>query len=268
MIFQNQFLLKKNKGSNEILTHSKGKEKILNNSEGNSIKLNSTEQRNLAENSVKNFPKKFLVNLDAYETNFLGLRIRLKQTLEVDHLTDLRKEKIKLTLGGSTIDLADVKIYHDPYNPSGNYNERTFDGEKYALTRSFSVFGYEIKSSLYLLIHIKHGVNYRVNSGQMYTKGYAFYEISISASYGPNFIFASFGASINGKIVNGNSYIQGNSISGSDLARFESFRDFKASSISIYFYFSFYILWWKTIIDSTVNIHKNNAIYEREYSLL
>ena len=254
-------IFEKYKDSYEILTHTKGEEKTLNNSE----ETNDLKQRTLAENSVKNFPRSYTINFNLYNKYFLGLRIGLEQTLEVNHLTDQRKDTIKLILGSSRWNLHEISILHDYNEPSGKFLEKIFNGEKFGLEWGFSVFGFGVKSKLYLPFKIKHGINYRVNSGLMYTKGYASYEINVKASYGPSFCVVSYGSSINGKIASGNSYIEGNSILGSDLARFEFYKDFIPTSVNLYFYFTVNIFWWKKTFDITMDLYIGHPDHNKNY---
>ena len=99
----------------------------------------------------------------------------------------------------------------------------------------------------------------------MYTKGYASYEINVRASYGPDFYFVSYGASLTGRIASGNSYIQGNSITGSNLARFERYKNFKPCNVNLYIYFSVNILWWKKTYDSTLNVYIGHSSHDGDY---
>lgn len=255
----------KYKGSYEILTHDKGEEKIVNNSEENPLKSNDIENRNLDENGVTNFPRSYTINYELDSFNFLFLRIALRQILEVNHVTNLRRDKIKLDLGSQTFDLHEIPIYHDPNRPSGGCNEKPLVDEKFGLDWGFSIFGFGIKSKFYIPIRIIHGIIYRVSSGQMYTKGYASYEINVRASYGPDFYFVSYGASLTGRIASGNSYIQGNSITGSNLARFERYKNFKPCNVNLYIYFSVNIFWWKKTYDATLNVYIGHSNHNGDY---
>ena len=69
----------------------------------------------------------------------------------------------------------------------------------------------------------------------MYTKGYASYDVSVGATYGPNFYLISFGAGIRGTFMGGKAYIEANSRANSNLARFRIDKDFIPSSVDIYF---------------------------------
>ena len=248
-------------GPLEIVTHDKGEEKIVNDDKESNI----TESRNLAEKSVKNFPHSYTVTYNLFESYYSDKRIAIIQILEVNHLTDLRKDKIKLIVGDSTNDLHEISIYHNSYNPSGAYKEYSFRDENVGFDWSIYIFGFRIRSKLYFPISYTHGINYRENSGQMYTKGYASYEMSIRGTFGPDFYFFSFGHSLSGRIASGNSYIQGNSISGSDLAQFEQYKNFKPCSVNLYIYFTVNILWWRKTYETTKNTYYVSSKYERYY---
>ena len=128
-----------------------------------------------------------------------------------------------------------------------------------------NVFGFSIGVNLYLAFHVSHGINYSVKSQQMYTRGYANYDVSVGATYGPNFFFVSFGAGIRGSFLGGNAYIEANSISGSSLARFRIYKDFIPRSVDIYFYFTINIIFWKKTYEQTFNIFKIGFVFEDRY---
>ena len=61
--------------------------------------------------------------------------------------------------------------------------------------------------------------------------------------------------------MGGNAYIQGRSISGSSLARFDFYKDFIPKSVDIYFYFTINIIFWKKTYEATFNIYRITWIF-------
>ena len=99
----------------------------------------------------------------------------------------------------------------------------------------------------------------------MYTKGYASYDVSVGVNCGPNFFFVSFGRGIRGKFMGGNAYIEGNSISGSSLARFKIYKDFGPKSVELYIYFTINLIFWKKTFEKTFNLFSINSIFASDY---
>ena len=99
----------------------------------------------------------------------------------------------------------------------------------------------------------------------MYTRGYASYDVSVGATCGPNFFFVTFGRGIRGKFMGGNAYIEGNSISGSSLARFKIYKDFSPKSVDIYFYFTINLIFLNKTFEKTFNIFSIKLIFANDY---
>ena len=264
-IISRHISFEKYNNSNEIITFNKREENTFNNnSEHYPLKTNDTIKRNLDEKNIINFPGIFNVYSTLFNGYFLSRRVIIKQKLYINPYTNLRRDSIILTFGYMESTLHEIDIYHNP-NYSSDYNYKYISPNTDDFTSWMNVFGFSISVNLYLAFQVSHGINYSVKSQQMYTRGYANYDVSVVATYGPNFFFVSFGAGIRGSFLGGNAYIEANSISGSSLARFRIYKDFIPRSVDIYFYFTINIIFWKKTYEQTFNIFKIGFVFEDRY---
>ena len=265
-IISNYISFEKYNNSKEVITYSKMKENTFDNiSEENPLKQNDTKKRNLNENNeIINFPYIYNIYSTLYDKYFLNTRVMIKQRLYINPNTNLRKDSIILTLGYRERTLDEISLYHNPYDSSDSRSRYIYLNTD-DITSIFSVFGYSIGVNVYLIFRVTHGINYSVKSKLMYTRGYASYDVSVGANYGPNFFFISFGAGVRGKFMGGNAYIEGNSISGSSLARFKIYKDFSPKSVDLYFYFTINFIFWKKTFEKTFNIFSINYIFANDY---
>ena len=244
----------KYKDSKENIIKNKGKENILNNSEKYPLKSNDSEKRNLDEKNISNFPRSYAKKYNLFLQYFLWLKIALEQSLHINHITNLRKSYIKLILGRKEIILDEVEIYHKniPKNDLPHYIVHWEPG----LDISFSVFGFSINTKFELTFKITHGISYNTISEKMYAKGYTYIDVGASGTYGPDFFFFSFTARLTGKIAKGSSYMQANSIYGSNLATFEFHKEFNACSLDLFISITVNYIFWKRTYSSTFNVFK------------
>ena len=264
-IISRHISFEKYNNSNEIITFNKREENTFNNnSENYPLKTNDTIKRNLDEKNIINYPGTFNVYSTLFNGYFLSRRVIIKQKLYINPYTNLRRDSIILTFGYMESTLHEIDIYHNP-NYSSDYNYKYISPNTDDFTSWMNVFGFSIGVNLYLAFHVSHGINYSVKSQQMYTRGYANYDVSVGATFGPNFFFVSFGAGIRGSFLGGNAYIEANSISGSSLARFRIYKDFIPRSVDIYFYFTINIIFWKKTYEQTFNIFKIGCVFEDRY---
>lgn len=254
-----------NNNQNEILIYKEKIENISNNnSEKYQLKSNDTRRRNLYDKNIINFPCSYNVYSTLYDKYFLNQRVMILQRLYINPSTNLRRDSIILRLGYREYTLHEIDIYHSSYYYP-DYNSKYIKINTDDITSWFNVFGYSIGVNLYLAFYVSHGINYNVISNQMYTRGYASYDVSIGATYGPNFFFVSFGAGIRGTFMGGKAYLEANSIPGSSLARFKIYKDFIPCSVDIYFYFTINIIFWKKTFEKTFNIFRITYIFEDYY---
>ena len=253
-----------NNNSNDVLTFKEKKETNGNNSEKTPFKSNDIRRRNLYDTSIINFPRTYNVYSTLLDKYFLNLRVMIKQKLHINPSTNLRRDSIILRLGQREYTLHELDIYQSPYYTSDEeYRYISINTDDF--TSWFNVFGYSIGVSIYLSFYVSHGINYSVKSQLMYTKGYASYDVSVGATYGPNFYFISFGAGIRGTFMGGKAYIEANSRSNSNLARFRIYKDFIPCSVDIYFYFTINIIFWKKTYEQSFNIFKTTYIFADYY---
>ena len=109
----------------------------------------------------------------------------IKQKLHINPSTNLRRDSIILRFGQREYVLHELDIYHSPYYTS-DYKYKYISINTDDFTSWFNVFGYSIGVNIYLKFYFSHGINYSVESQLMYTKGYASYDVSVGATYGPN----------------------------------------------------------------------------------
>ena len=253
-----------NNNSNDILTFKEKKETDVNNSEKDPFKSNDIRRRNLYDTSIINFPRTYNVYSTLYDKYFLNIRVMIKQKLHINPSTNLRRDSIILRFGQREYTLHELDIYHRPYySLNSKYKYISINTDDF--TSWFNVFGYSIGVNIYLAFYVSHGINYSVKSQLMYTKGYASYDVSVGATYGPNFYFISFGAGIRGTFMGGKAYIEANSIENSNLARFRIYKDFIPCSVDIYFYFTINIIFWRKTFEQSFNIFKITYIFRDYY---
>ena len=247
---------------NEILTNNTGKENDLNNSDTNS----TSEKRNLAIKGRINFLSSYTATYKLINTDFLGTKIGLNQYLYINNKTNLRQEYLKLLFRNKEYTLSVVEKYHYSNLKSGYYTKE-IDNRNFGLDKNFKPFGFLVKGFLNLNIYAKHGVSFVTVKEEMYAKGYATFEISVSGTFGPDFFFISFGAQLTGYIVKGNSHIQANTLinSGSNLAQFHFYEKINACSVDLSFYFTINLIFWKKTYKKTFNLFKGFSSQEGKY---
>lgn len=252
----------KYKESNETLTNNTGKENDLNNSDTNS----TSGKRNLAKKSRINFLSSYTSTYKVINTDFLGTKIGLNQYLYINNKTNLRQEYINLLFRNKEYTLSVAEKYHYSNLKSG-YCTKELVNKNFGLDKNFKPFGFLVKGYLNLNIYAKHGVSFDTIKEEMYAKGYATFDISVSGTFGPDFFFVSFGAQLTGYIVKGNSYIQGNTLinSGSKLAKFHFYEKINACSVDLSFYFTINLIFWKKTYRKTFNLFKGFSSQKGKY---
>ena len=134
-----------------------------------------------------------------------------------------------------------------------------------ALAKSFIVFGFSIRVTLHFNFRFSHSIDCKVKSQEMYTKAYTSFNVPVDGTFGPDFFFVSFGHGIRGTYMGGDAYIQGRSIYGSSLARFDFYKNFLYSYIDLYFYFTINFIFWKKTYETTRNLFRNAGDYINDY---
>jgi hypothetical protein len=232
-------------------------ESIINNIE--------VQLRNLAKNNI-NFANSYISYNKVLGTSFLGLYVGLQQNLYINRNNGLRQHYVTLVIGSKQYTISTVNFYQY-YNSGAKYTTKKVVDTKFGLDKRFSSFGYIIKAELNLKCSLYHGVSIDVIKGEMYTKGFADIDLAVVGSFGPDFIFVSFGASVVGHLAKGNSYIQANTLlnNNSNLARFIFYRDMKSCSVDIEFYFSVWLVVYEKTFKETINIFKGFSNYLNTY---
>ena len=240
---------------NETFLNEEGIEKELNNSETNSSESN--EKRNLAASNKINYSSNYLSTFKLINTDFLGIKIGLNQYLYTNYKTNLRQEYLSLLFANKEYKLSTVEKYHYSNLKSGYASKNLLD-KSFSLDKKFKPFGFLVKGIIKLITQAQHGVSFDIIKGEMYTKGYASFDIGVSGSFGPDFFVVSFGAELTGYIVKGNSFIQSNTLinSGSKLAKFQFNNNISTCSVDLSFYFKINLLLWSKTYRTTYNLFK------------
>jgi len=246
--------------------YQEAKETLINEEEGNKIELNnseetnfsdSNEKRNLSTSNETNYSSNYLQNLTLIHTDFLGTNIGLIQYLYINNKTNLRQEYISLLFGNKEHNLSVAEKYHYPNLKSGNTSIKLLN-KNFSLNKKFNPFGILVQYDIKLVNQAQHGISFDIIKGEMYTKGYANVEMSVSGSIGPNLFIISFGAELTGYIAKGNSFIQSNTLinSGSKLAKFQFYKNIKSCSVDLSFYFKINFIFWSQTFSTTFNLFK------------
>ena len=172
----------------EIFTHEEIKDNIYNNSEEYHTEK---EKRNLDEENIINFPRTYLIYFKLTDSYFLNKRIIIEQELYINPNTNLRKDTIRLTLGPNKI-LHELSTYQD-LSGKPSYKYKYISEKYYGFDSGFNPFGFSIRVELYLLFRVSHSLDCSVKYQQMYTKGYASYDVSVGGSFGPDFFLSLLG---------------------------------------------------------------------------
>ena len=229
--------------------------------------LNKTEAqfRDLAQKNI-NFVYSYTSYNRVLGTSFLGLYVGLQQNLYINRNNGLRQHYVTLVIGNREYTISTVNLYQY-YNSGAKYTTKKVIDTKSGLDKRFKSFGYLIKAELNLKCSLYHGVSIDVIQGEMYTKGFADIDLAVVGSFGPDFIFISFGVSVAGHLAKGNSYIQANTLlnSKSNLARFIFYRDMRSCSVDIEFYFTIWYIFDEETFSETINIFKGFSNYLNVY---
>ena len=124
-----------------------------------------------------------------------------------------------------------------------------------------------IDAGLNIKSNLNHGISIDIINKEMYTKGFTNFELGVEGSFGPNFIFFSFGASLTGYIAKGNSYIQANTLLKvhSKLTKFSFYKYLNSCSVDLEFYFSIWLIFWEKKFSTSFNLFKGISSYDYFY---
>ena len=230
------------------------------------INHNTTKLRNLATKDI-NFSYTYYSYYRLLDVSFLGLYVGLYQYLDIYPKTGLRQNYINIVIGSKKFTISTVNM-HQYYNSGARYTTKKVVDTKFGLDKRFKPFGYLIKAELNLKSALYHGISIDVINGEMYTKGFTDFDLSVVGSFGPDFIFISFGVSVIGSIAKGNSYIQANTLlnNKSNLAKFIFYKNMNSCSVDIEFYFSVWLIVYEEKYSTTYNIFKGFSSYEYFYN--
>lgn len=173
------FTIYENLTSINNLTIKEGIETEGNNNTDQSLnETNNTNfTRNLESNNI-NFKHSYNSRYKFFNTNFLGLKLGLKQHLYINNKTNLRKGYINLSLGNSEITISNIEKYHYPSIPSGYYSKNVVD-QYFNIYKSFKPFGFCIFGNLKLKVYLNHGIYYYISNGEMYAKALPIFKLEL-----------------------------------------------------------------------------------------
>ena len=158
------------------------------------------------------------------------------------------------------------------YNSGAKTKSKKLSNKSFSLLgKRFKSFGYFIKVDFNLNVYLNHGISINVIKGEMYTKGFTYFDLGVSASLGPDFVVISFGGEVTGHIAEGNAYIQANTLlnvkskSMSKKAYFVYYKNLYSCRVDLEVYFSIWLIFWKKTFKDRFNIFKGLASYEHFY---
>ena len=96
----------------------------------------------------------------------------------------------------------------------------------------------------------------------MFTKGFTFFDLGVSGSLGPDFIFISFGTELVGHIAQGNTYIQANTLLNinSNKIYFLYYKKLYACRVDLELYFS-----WEKNFRENITLYNGISSYDYFY---
>ena len=236
----------------------------------NDTNITGNLKRNLAKNKNTNYVNSYSSKYKIVGVSFLGLYIGLQQNLYIYNNNGLRQSSLCLTIGSKVFTLSTLNLYQYYYSGAKSNYKSLLNSQFSLLGKRFSSFGYIIKASFNLKCYLNHWLSIDVINGEMYTKGYTTFGLGVSGSFGPNFIFISFGAEITGYIAQGTAYIQANTLlnSNSKKALFVYYKNLSTCRVDLEFYFSIWLIVWKKKFKETINLFKGFSSYEYFYQYL
>ena len=257
------FKFEKSKPCNATLSEKKGNETEELNNEQSIIGNNETKNlRNLAKNP--NFLYSYTSTYRIVGTSFLGLYLGLRQGLYINNKSGLRTGYINIIIGNREFTISQVNHYQNNYRRAGTAY-KTFVDRENGLTKQFKPFGFLINANLKLKYYANHGVSFDIIDGDMYAKSFSNFDISVEGSFGPDFLFFSFGVELNGNIAKGSAFIQANTLSNfnTNKALFYYYEKISSCSVDLSFYFTINFLFYKKKYTSGIQLYK--GISESEY---
>mgnify|MGYP006873051906 CR=1 FL=1 len=98
----------------------------------------------------------------------------------------------------------------------------------------------------------------------MYTKGFTYFSLGLSGSFGPDFNIISLGAELIGYIAQGNTYIQANTLLNynSKKAYFLYNKKISSDRVDLSFYFTTSKIFSNRKYNETINLYKGNSSYD------
>ena len=221
--------------------------------------------RNLAANDI-NFCSSYSSKYRILSVNFLGLYVGLNQHMYINNRTGLRQNYVNLIIGSRESTISTINMYQYYYSGSKSITKKVVD-TKFGLNKKFQPFGFLIDAGLNIKSNLNHGISIDIINKEMYTKGFTNFELGVEGSFGPNFIFFSFGASLTGYIAKGNSYIQANTLLKvhSKLTKFSFYKYLNSCSVDLEFYFSIWLIFWEKKFSTSFNLFKGISSYDYFY---
>ena len=190
--------------------------------------------------------------------NFLGLNIDFLQNLYINKNTGLRQNYATFIINKKEYNISAIDIYQYYYSGAQTTSKKLLDNSIGLFSQKLIYFGIIIKASLNINLELIQGIEIDVKNGEMYTKGFSNFDLSISGSFGPDIAIFSCGVELIGHISQGEAYIEANTLlkDNSEQTQFLYFKKFSSCSIDLEFYFSF------SLILKNFKQKKSIAIYK------
>lgn len=259
------FKFEKSKSFTSVLTEKKGNEKEEISDEQNIIGNNEAKSiRNLAQNP--NFLYSYNSTYRIVSTSFLGLYLGLRQGLYIDNVSGQRTGYINILIGNKEFTISRVDHYQTNYRKAGTAYKTLIDKEN-GLNKDFKPFGFLVRAELKLKYNAYHGVSFDILDGDMYVKSFSDFDISVEGSFGPEFLFFSFGVELTGNIAKGSAYIKANTLTNekTDKALFYYYKEISSCSVDLSFYFTINLLFYKKRYTYDVQLYKGFSASDYYY---
>ena len=233
----------------------------------NDTNITENLKKNLTNNKNINYLYSYKTTYKILSVNFLGLNIDLQQNLYINKNDGLRQNDINLIIGSEEIIVSTVNISQHNYSGLNTISKTLSDKHFELLEKRFKSFGYLIKASFYINCYLNHGISIDIIKGEMFTKGFTFFDLGVSGSLGPDFIFISFGTELVGHIAQGNTYIQANTLLNinSNKTYFLYYKKLYAFRVDLELYFSISLLFWEKNLRENINLFNGISSYDFFY---
>ena len=187
-------------------------------------KIQKIYNQNNSDNSQSQYQNKTINYLCSYKAiyhiislNFLGLDIDFLQNLYIDSNTGLRQNYLNFIIDKKEYNISTIDI-HQYYYSVAQSTSKKISGTSLGISNlKLKYFGLIIQLSLNFNVDLSHGINIDIKDGEMYTKAFSNFDVSISGGFKVEFFIISFGMELKSHITQGDAYIEANTLLNDNL---------------------------------------------------